>query len=315
MAGADVSQCESTLECVESRALLDPTGAHAVGCRGIARTRAHTHSLLLEAVRELAVEAGTSAIREPSTAGLLGDEFSAEQCRSLFPKRAAAGNQQAAELAADLAKKITDINTPHRELRSLHAELSKQLTVIGDDGVGRRVDVAVSEAGEQDLWIDVSVAHSTANSYLAKTACWFAREVEAEEMARATGIKNVMDAVLSPVITDAVKRKYNTYSLLTQLAVLQHAKRARRCRPKFLACIISHEGEMSSDVFTLIEDLTKLVKKAAAADFLLGYSPVQIAAQFRRRAKDRIATAVAAGFGRTLASIGYPTPLSFMAPR
>ena len=95
---------------------------------------------------------------------------------------------------------------------------------------------------------------------------------------------------------------------MTELSALQCAKRMRVGQPKFMACIVSHEGEMSPDVFGLIEQMAKRVKKQVSTDFISGYPPEQVSAEFRRRAKDRIATVVASGIGRAFCSVGLPTP-------
>ena len=97
---------------------------------------------------------------------------------------------------------------------------------------------------------------------------------------------------------------------MTNLAKLQKAKRAREFAPQFLACVVSHEGEMSSDVFLIIEQLALCVRANAENDGTCGYPPAQVSAEFRRRAKDSVATAIATGFGRALCTTGFPTVAS-----
>ena len=114
----------------------------------------------------------------------------------------------------------------------------------------------------------------------------------------------------SPAVAATVKKKFATYSLMTNLAKLQKAKRAREFASQFLACVVSHEGEMSSDVFLIIEQLALCVRANAENDATCGYPPAQVSAEFRRRAKDSVATAIATGFGRALCTTGFPTVAS-----
>ena len=173
--------------------------------------------------------------------------------------------------------------------------------------MGRRVDIAITTP-KGEYWIDVAAVHSTAASYVHATKAWFQKEAVAESIAAEVGTENAMSTQNSPTVAATVKKKFATYSLMTSIAALQKAKRVRDFVPRFMACVVSHEGEMSSDVFAIIEELAKCVRVNALTDTSCGYPPAQVSAEFRRRAKDRIATAVAAGFGRALSTVGYPSP-------
>ena len=127
VAGTAMTTCHATQQCIEEEALLDPTGAHVARCHSAKLARSHTHTQLAAAVQAIAVEAGCSSQREPSTASLLGNEFSTEECRHLFPKKPTAAAQESARMAAELAKKISDITTPQNELHTLHTELAAEL--------------------------------------------------------------------------------------------------------------------------------------------------------------------------------------------
>ena len=135
---------------------------------------------------------------------------------------------------------------------------------------------------------------------------WFRNQLRADNDAYLNNTTNIMTESSSPTVTKAITDKINTYNLLMQLATLQHRKRKRPTIPTFLVCVATHEGEWSRDLFSFIEEMTGLVKRRATTDTSVGFKPAQVAAEFRKRAKDRIATAVVAGFGRTLAEAGKP---------
>ena len=167
--------------------------------------RSYTHTKLATAIHLMAIEAGALSAKEPSTSTLLCNEFSSEQCRNLFPKSLAAGDQEAAQTAAQLAITIADVATPQTRLHELHAQLATQLQRISVDGVGRRIDIVVTTP-KGEFWIDVASVHTTAASYLPSTRAWFQREAEAEVCATDTSTENVLTTQNSPAVAATVKK-------------------------------------------------------------------------------------------------------------
>ena len=93
---------------------------------------------------------------------------------------------------------------------------------------------------------------------------------------------------------------------LMQLAVSQFPRK-RKTKPILLAPVVTHSGEMSPDMITLVEHLTT----TAAADYTPGYLSMgqprkRFTSAFRSRLKDAIMATNARGFGRALMAAGNP---------
>jgi hypothetical protein len=116
----------------------------------------------------------------------------------------------------------------------------------------------------------------------------------------------------TPALASAESVKIKTYAPLTHMAELLQRNGSRRSVPKFLPCIISHEGEFSPGCFELIEWLTSVYKRQCSREGPRpdGLTLTQLTATFRTRLKDNLITAVVTGFGGMLAasSAGFILP-------
>jgi hypothetical protein len=85
---------EPDSEQVRAARLMDLNGNHAnSNCLTTMAGRAHIHNELVNAVYDAALEAGVKAQPRPQTHVMLLNQFTAEECRTLFPRQARKGYQ------------------------------------------------------------------------------------------------------------------------------------------------------------------------------------------------------------------------------
>jgi len=104
----------------------------------------------------------------------------------------------------------------------------------------------------------------------------------------------------TPAVMRAVKNKINKYDLICRVCDIQTTVK-RTGRPiELVPAIVTHRGEMSTELLDLIEQCTSKVKFARNVFDMLGRSNAQRATYFRREFKDSIICAIAKGWGFTL---------------
>ena len=109
---------------------------------------------------------------------------------------------------------------------------------------------------------------------------------------------------MSPALTEAVKGKKDKYAPVVYTAMLQRYQRSTKHKVVFKAAALSHSGEMSSDMFDLVEWVVGHRKKAARKGGSLydGRRPGRVAAEFRKELKDAIQVTAARTIGHYIAS-------------
>ena len=112
----------------------------------------------------------------------------------------------------------------------------------------------------------------------------------------------------SSAVSNRSRTKILKYHPLVQRAEVQVETLNRRTTaPAFQPCVSSHRGEWSAGMFATIEWITLFRTKAARRDGTMdGETPQKTAAEFRSRLKDRLAAAMAKGWGRQLREAGFP---------
>lgn len=150
---------------------LDANGAHAGShCRSTYQASHRKHNNIVKALAKAAREAGLEVRCEPDTYTLLLGDFTKAECRRIFPKEASqAYKLKFAELLATIEQVEADHTMPVEVKQKLLREKINQLPVLASDPAGLRVDLSIEDplTGEMKL-IDVTVAHTTAASYLQK---------------------------------------------------------------------------------------------------------------------------------------------------
>jgi hypothetical protein len=146
------------------RRLLDIHANHAnSGCPSAAAGLHTRHSLFKWAVFYLAKEAGCSVVMEPQTANLLLKQFSAVQCRALFPAKPSKLVQKEVRQLQENLKAIETMAPGHERTVKLNV-LNGQCRMLYErhKTKGLRVDVQITDphSGEE-RWVDTTCIHPT----------------------------------------------------------------------------------------------------------------------------------------------------------
>ena len=241
---------------------------------------------------------------EPQTHDLLLRQFTAQQCRVLFPKRATVAQQ--AQTAALLAKLTSTTNTLEQkaqlasEFAARFRECCAQDEKSGSKGrKGLRIDVQLldTHAG-REYWLDATCVHSTCASRLVA------------ELASATA--RVAPTPLTPhhgaAAGDQTKLKHAVYAPLLSIAAKQQLDGKRPDNPIFLAVTATTHGELGSEAIKTIEIVTKIFRKRVEreGDRADGKKPTDLVNGFRARFRLALLCAVADGHAMMLTTAGLP---------
>jgi len=299
--------CRVTLGKVHEKVcLMDPCGNHACSCPSTAKERYVAHSRTGGVLKTHACLGGCNSWLEPESRGLLGDEFTAEQCASLAPKRMTlAGSAHTTNLLAALHLRDSAATTADRLAATVKLDHLFAQSRLNTKGL--RVDVAINTPNGKEFWIDVSRVHHTPPS-LAKEVTKFCSQVrKAEALASHKAINSSMRGVSSPNVAKAENEKKQKYAILTQLAERQYLRGARTILPEFLPCILSHAGELSSGCIRVVEIITNAWMAGGNTDHKRSLiQGKRLSASFRTQLRDALMFANINGFGRQLLAAGRP---------
>ena len=285
----------------------DHTGAHAASCSSTYASRCRMHSELIRVVRDKAREIGLTADPEPSTAAILNDHYSSEECSALFPKssKAAIGNRHL--LVEGALQELKRTTSP-----ADRARIIRRLTAITDEGIrtskdakGLRVDLHIRspEVGVADLLIDVGTTHHNCATTLAASLKHHQTITDTENALHRISAAALPNTDPTPPVVARVKTKKRVYGPLMSLLEAQLHQRRRDRPATFLAPIISIAGEFAPDAFALaMETLAKKCGKIYRSIMRPrdGHTPASATALFRRSFKDNLATTVFKGNGNML---------------
>ena len=163
---------------------MDVHGNHAnSGCPSAAAGRGRRHSLLKWALYYKAKEAGCIVRPEPPTKNLLLGQFSAKQCRSLFPKNP---TKQMKKEIDDLHSRLEDIKKMKsgKEREKQEFTLEKMCDLMHDqyNTKGLRIDLQIEDpVSNQEIWVDVTCIHPTCKSRIKTELKQIKEEIQANE--------------------------------------------------------------------------------------------------------------------------------------
>jgi len=285
--------------------LLDATGNHACSCKSAAKARYGLHGRLCRTIGHFAKLAGAEVRFEPPTSDLLLSALSPAQCRTLFPKRPGGVNSERAVTLNRMLEKL--VNIPPGHAKEALAREAQQFALDSPDGVkGLRVDIQVS-FDDSELWIDAGGVHPTAPSILSAVSSFVKKLHDTECRLGPALAKEAHMREPSPAVKRAASTKTKRYDPILRLAGAQYQVGNRKILPKFYPCIVSHLGEMSPHLIQIVEHITrKFTASVSGMSFEDGIKKQRRTGLFRRRFKDGLMAANAAGFGRTINAAGRP---------
>ena len=293
----------------KSPEVIDPSGAHASSCSGSAKTRYGAHQAFSRALQRLSAKAGFASAHEPTAKALLGDRFTEDQCRGLFPKQSSGASRS---IADDLKRDLDAFFDPRADdaTRCLAQDsMRKTLERIPPKTEMLRIDCSLTDTrSAAELWVDVNYTHGSCASYREGQLSFHLASLQAEREQPFRAPKHLPELV-SPALQKAVAAKEAKYLPLVTLANLQQAHRQRATVPRFFAACVTHAGEFSPAVFALIEAVCVGFKQSFDAAFPRSFiSKPQAVAGFRSALKDSVIMCLVSGFGKQLRTSGFPRP-------
>ena len=253
-----------------------------------------------------AQEAGLAVRSEPDSYTLLLGEFSKLDCRKLFPKTASAEYKRHFTAFLHILENPT-LSPEIREL-AVKKHMSSLPALADADFTGLRLDLAIEDlATGESKWVDVSVVHTTAASYVGKE---FKHVLQRQAAAGVAADKKTIELLLqdpSPVVCERAAKKVEKYSRLLLIAKKQTIERKRPSCPAFVPFLLSDVGEMAPMALDLISWISQAYKtKIMATPILNGESIAELVRRFKRKLQAGLRLALADGAGAVIQSAGLP---------
>ena len=144
----------------EAPCLLEPGCSHLIACPGSYGARHAAHERINKVFGTFVCEAVAPSILNPSTRVMMGDNFSDEAARLLYPRApTAAAKQRASVLQSAFHVAATSGEGPPKE--TTVACIREMTNACSPKQRGLRVD-CIAELPKTPLWIDVGIIHPRA---------------------------------------------------------------------------------------------------------------------------------------------------------
>jgi len=281
---------------------LDVDGAHAAGfCPASHAGRLQKHRNLAHVLAKAAKEAGLRVTLEPDTHSLLLGEFSKFECRRIFPRRANKNYKEKFKEVLDALDLIASPSCVLDEAAKCALVQAKidALPSTPDDLTGLRIDVAVeNELTGETKWIDVTVAHTGAESYQEKELKSVVNKRLSGHLSSSLSMSDPL-VHASPTLLDRTNAKIEKYSRLILVAKKQVKEKKRKHLPVFSAFALSDYGELAPAAVELQEWLVAQYRTKCEATPRRddGLKPLDLVRDYRFRLQMGVQLALAAGFG------------------
>jgi hypothetical protein len=244
---------------------------------------------------------------EPTTRSVLLEAFTEDECRTLCPRAQSKKNQLCAIAASKKIIALKALSPGTAEHATAMTELHYLMADVAKSGTakGVRLDLQITLA-KKELLCDFAGVHTTAPSSIPALKKWRQDITKGLAIAAEGDAKNPSARLPTPNIVKTVRTKHKRFDMLMQLAKAQYPLR-RKIKPTLLIPIVTHSGEMSPDMYTLIEIMTSEAARNYTPSYLtMGQPRKRFTAAFRSRLKDAVMAANARGFGRALMAAGNP---------
>jgi hypothetical protein len=260
------------------------------------------HSFLTRVLARAAKEAGLRADVEPAG--------SKAQCRRIFPKKV---SQRYKDQFMAVINAMEMVASPAcdwdeaRKLAYVQAKIDALPSVKNDDTTGLRIDLALEneETGEAK-WIDVTVVHTGAESYLKKELKAVSDKLLTAKLTSTLSLPDPLKSDPSPTLLERTTAKIEKYSRLLLVAKKQAGEKKRKQAPVFSTFAVSDYGEAAPVAQDLQEWLVNQyrIKCEQAGKRSDGVKPLDLVRDFRNRLRLGIQMALAAGCGEMLCHAG-----------
>ena len=282
-----------------SDGLLTWDGAHAALCDQGKCARARLHTNINKTVQTGMSNSRLEVQLEPSTSELLENKVAKETLQRMFNKRGLRSKK-----VQEILERICSEEAGRDEARD---GLRKIWEIVGQtvqDAKGLRLDGRAALSSKRVLTWDSTVVHPLAASYRKKAKAFCIQEVKEEMAAIKESRVNKLQKQVSRVVVDTVVQKVKKYMPLIDLCNAMHKAYLVRSGACFLVFAISTLGEMSNDVFWMVDYLAARERHAAwnrsRED---GMTPGQMAAACKRFLMDKLMVDLVKGWGNRLGMV------------
>ena len=284
---------------------LDLYGSHGNGNCGPSSHGVHKGHTMMKYVysRFGNMVPGVQVVVEPMTHKVLLDQYSAAQCRKLFPKRPSKKRiDETKEIVDELGEAMklqegTDRDTKIRDLTARMDALNANNS--NEDKKAVRLDIQF-KSGKDELLVDCSITHSLSKSH-----------VRAEAKRTWLRLCSHIDAVRdkpAAALEAARNAKYQTYNPLMYVIKKQVIDKRRSREPQFTPAVATSFGELGPGC-TLVQEWLAMRYKAhlktqpASPD---GYGVGYTVGKFRRDLRVALTMALVRRAGAVQLGSGLP---------
>src|SRR6185437_8584513 len=292
-----------------SSPFLDVDAHAASGCPSATAGRMRKHNYLVRVLASAAKEAGLRIYVEPDTYTLLLGEFSKAECRRIFPKKASKLYKEKFEA---VLKAVEFVASPECKLDdpAKQAHVRQLIDALPapkkEDSTGLRLDLTLeNEVTGETKWIDVTAAHTGAETYRDKELKALAARKVGEGIATTLALPDPFKTEPSPTLLERCIVKTEKYSRLVHVARRQVLEQKRAVVPTFLAFAVSDYGELSPMARDLLDWLVSCYRSKCNAEKRLdGTTTLSLVRNYRYRVRLSLQLAIAAGCGEMLLCAG-----------
>ena len=225
-----------------NKRLLDLHANHAnSGCPSSAAGLSRRHTLFKWAIYYAAKEAGCEVTMEPKTENLLLKQFTADQCRALFPKKPSKTIKARIETLKNDLNQVETMEHGH-EKNKLVRLINNECKILHKQHLtkGLRIDVQITDhQSGHEKWVDTTCIHPTCQSRIQAEWKDTQNPITSYELDRKEGKQNLTTKIVGHAVKTQTRFKHQIYSPLVTIAHKQKIDRKRNQTPIFIAAVAS----------------------------------------------------------------------------
>jgi hypothetical protein len=288
---------------------LDAAGNHASSkCPSASRGVHLRHTMVRNVLVAHAKEAGLEAAPEPDTYDLLLGQFERKDCKRVFPKRISPAYKAGFEALSQASDFISSAacTFSHEQKQTFIQNYLDKLPLV-EDPVGLRIDASFRNPDTDEvMWIDASVVHTCAPSYVASELKSIAKRKLCASAAQLNMLPHAPQSEVSPAMLQREIDKVKKYARLVSVAKKQKADGTRTSIPTFAPFVVSSLGDLAPKAYEVQEWIVAQYKRKCHSEGRRsdGCTVAERVREFRHSLKIGIQVAVAVGTATMVQSAG-----------
>jgi hypothetical protein len=277
--------------CFKDKQFIDGFGNHRGSCVLGKSATGGLHKEMTGVFKYFAERAGLITKCPPNLQYIIGEDYSPTFLGSIFPKKPTPISKSNHKLLTSALKQIQEVKEPSKKLLFLKATLQNVQLLEPQDCAAVQPDLAAktySGKGVEQL-IDTTLIHTSCASYAKDQRFFLTNLVKEQLMLFEEGSGPAVYDLNTPAVVTRAKAKHSKYDDIEHLANLQAAAKQRKRKVAIVPAVVSHRGELGSELHDLIEEWTACYRAQQRKVFdFSGKSLVQRTSDFRRDFKNSI---------------------------